>query len=130
MAATSGLQSLGNGALAQMQQFEAQRTAQQAEARAKSLSAQANKAQSEADRAQRRANTLRVESKQSDQVAGEARRSLAARSSAAQMVDQLGQWADQVSASLQEESSSSSATTTAVVNAYGQTTGVLVDVTA
>lgn len=136
MAAASGVQSAGNSVLAQMQQSEAQRTARLAEARARSLAAQADKAQTEADRAQERADTLRGESKQSDQVAGEARRSLAARSSAVQMVDQLGRWVDRVGERLQSADAASAAAAssggvaTPVVNAYGQTTGAVVNVTA
>lgn len=69
---------------AQLQQQQAQRTADQAAARARALQAQASQAQAEARQADDRAQSLQSESAQADVDAGNARRNLAA-------LDTLGQ---------------------------------------
>ena len=132
----SGSQGLSSGVWAQLQQQQAQRTAEQAEQKARALRAQASDAQSTADRAQENARTLRVQSEQAQGEASGARMDLAAIRSMDTVQSQFGQWRAELASALgTAETSSASVSTVAtssqpVLNADGQTTGTLLSVTA
>lgn len=117
---------------AQVQQQQAQRNADQAEQRAKVLQSQAQQAQSDADRAQEKARTLQVDSNSAQQDAGEAKRNLVAMKSLEGVQTQFSDLRQQIGKILQAESTSTvaAATLAPVVNAFGQETGTLVNVTA
>ena len=117
---------------AQVQQQQAQRNADQAEQRARVLQSQAQQAQSDADRAQEKARTLQVDSNSAQQDAGEAKRNLAAMKSLEGVQTQFSDLRQQIGKILQADSTSTVAATTLapVVNAFGQETGTLVNVTA
>ena len=115
---------------AQLQQQQAQRNAEQAEQRARSLQVQARDAQSEADRAQENARSLQVESNTAQSEAGEAKRNVVAMRSLQDVQTQFSDLRQQIGKILQPESSTATASLAPVVNAYGQETGILVNVTA
>lgn len=124
----SGAQGVGGALWAQLQQQQAQRNADQAEQRARALQGQARDAQSQADRAQENARSLQVESNSARNDASQAKRNVVAMSSLEGVQTQLSDVRQQISNVLQ---SPSLATPLApVVNAFGQETGTLVNVTA
>ncbi|MFN4325036.1 MAG: hypothetical protein ACK4FP_04005 [Azonexus sp.] len=125
-ASVSGLPSVSGVLWAQIQQQQAQRTAEQAEQRARSLQQQARSAQSDADRAQERARSLQVESNSARSKAGEAKRNLASLDSLQGLQAQFDDMRRQISQVLQP----ASPTLAPVTNALGQETGTLVNVTA
>ena len=134
----SGSQGLSSGVWAQLQQQQVQRTADQAEQKARALRAQASDAQSTADRAQENARSLRVQSEQAQGEASSARMDLAALDSMGVLQSQFNQWRAELASALDSpETSSTSASSSAaatgaqpVLNAQGQTTGTLLSVTA
>jgi hypothetical protein len=133
---SSGL-SISSDLWSQLQQQQAQRTADQAEQRAQSLQAQARAAQQEASVAQERARTLGVKSSQAQGEASDARRNLAEMESLGKTQSNLTELRGQVAGAVEALSPPSPATNAAaankaapVVNAYGQETGTLVNVTA
>lgn len=133
MALTSslGVQSPGSGIWAQLQQQQAQRNADQAEQQARALQSQARQAQTVADRAQENARSLKVQSGQAQGEAENARRGLAAMESIGQVQTQISDLRDQISAELAPSAAVTETTaSTTVINAFGQATGTLVNVTA
>ena len=115
----------------QIQQQQAQRNADQAEQRAQALQGQARAAQSEADRAQENARSLRVESNSARSDAGEARRNLSAMKSLEGVQTKLSDVRQQIGKILQPAAATADTASPApVVNALGQETGTLVNVTA
>lgn len=124
----------------QLQQLQAQRNADQAEQRARSLQNMAQSAQREADQAQNNARTLRVDSTQARGEADTARRNLASMSGMNEVSKQLGELREQIGNALAEPVGESAAATSApapsrapattYTNAQGQATGSLVNVTA
>lgn len=132
VASLSGSQGASGALWAQVQQQQAQRNADQAEQRARVLQSQAQQAQSDADRAQEKARTLQVDSNSAQQDAGEAKRNLVAMKSLEGMQTQFSDLRQQIGKILQAESTNTVAATTLapVVNAFGQETGTLVNVTA
>lgn len=130
----SGTQAAGSALWAQIQQQQAQRTADQAEQRARVLQNQAREAQGVASRAQEKARTLQVESNSAQSDAGEARRNVVASKSLETVQTQISDVRGQIKEILQPESSTTTTTTPAalapVVNSFGQETGTLVNVTA
>lgn len=122
---------LTSGALAQIQQLQAQRNANQAEQQAQSLRARAQAAQSQADRAQENARSLRLQSSQAQGEASSARRGLAAMKSANDVQTSLGNLRADIKAALvQNVASTEVSTPGTTINAQGQTTGTLISVTA
>lgn len=121
-----------SGALwSQIQQQQAQRNADQAEQRAQALQGQARAAQSEADRAQENARSLQVESNSARSDAGNARRNLSAMKSLEGVQTQLSDVRQQIGKILQPAApTADTAPPAPVVNAFGQETGTLVNVTA
>jgi chromosome segregation ATPase len=117
---------------AQLQQQQASRNADQAEQRASALRERARVAQSVADQAQESARSLKVESDQAQGQAGEARRGVAQMSSLGKVQTQLSDLREQIGKVLQSDISGTetAATLAPVVNAFGQETGTLVNVTA
>jgi len=130
VATTSGTQAAGGALWAQIQQQQAQRTADQAEQRARVLQSQAREAQSAASRAQETARTLQVESRGAQNEAGEARRNVAAMSSVGAVQTQLSDLQGQIARVLENTLPSMSNASSGVVNSSGQQTGTLIDVTA
>lgn len=134
MAAVSSTQSATGAAWGQMQLQQAQRNADQAEVKARALASQARAAESEAVRAQESARSLRVESTQANSQAAEAQRGVVEMKGWSQLSSEFSGLQSQIKEVLQNTApaSASSATTpaTPVVNAYGQATGTVVNVTA
>ena len=117
------------GALQTLQQQRAQRSAEQAEVAARSLQQKAREAQTEADQAQENARTLKVKSEQADGKAGEARQNLESLRS----LDGTQQGLQDLRASIAKglsQLSPSHESVGAVLNAEGQSTGTLINVTA
>ncbi|MDP3538994.1 MAG: hypothetical protein Q8S26_09850 [Azonexus sp.] len=133
---SSGVQTSGSGAWAQVQQLQAQRNADQAAQQASALQSRARAAQSVADRAQENARSLQVQSSQAQGDAQSAKRNLAALDSLGEVQTQLSGLREQISSILSPKVASPAATTVAaepvvgVINSSGQTTGTLVNVTA
>ena len=130
MAAVSSVQSANGAAWSQMQLQQAQRSADQAEVKARALASQARSAESEAAQAQENARNLRVESTQADSQAAEAQRGVVEMKGWSQLSSQFSDLHSQIKEVLQTTSTSSASSATPVVNAYGQATGTVVNVTA
>jgi chromosome segregation ATPase len=135
----SSAQSLNGAVWAQLQQQQAQRQADQAELNARSLQIKAHEAQNEASRAQENARTVKVEYTQAQDKVGSAKQNLASLKSVGELQQGLQTLRDQISSSSFSTASTAdtSATSTAasaglsgVLNAYGQQTGTLVNVSA
>lgn len=123
----------GGGVLwAQLQQQLASRNADQAEQRASALRARAREAQSVADQAQENARSLKTESDQAQGQASEARRGVVQMNALDKVQAQLSDLRGQIGKVLQSDFSQADAAATLVpvVNAFGQETGTLVNVTA
>jgi hypothetical protein len=129
---SASAQAGGSALWAQLQQQQASRNADQAEQRASALRERARVAQSVADQAQESARSLKVESDQAQGQAGEARRGVAQMSSLGKVQTQLSDLREQIGKVLQSDISGTetAATLAPVVNAFGQETGTLVNVTA
>jgi len=131
MAAVSSAQSATGAAWGQMQLQQAQRNADQAEVKARALASQARAAESEAARAQENARSLRVESTQADSQASEAQRGVVEMKGWSQLSSQFSGLQSQIKEVLQPNTTSTTTAASApVVNAYGQETGTVVNVTA
>ena len=146
MAVSSSLNTQGfsSGAFVQIQQQQAQRNADQAEQNARVLQSRAQNARAVAGRAQEAARSLAVQASQAEGDASGARQSLSAMKSLGEVQAQLGGLRDQIDGVLNRKtdvgsvsavssasiSPSSNATSTPVINAFGQTTGTFVNVTA
>jgi hypothetical protein len=135
----SGSQSPGSGIWAQIQQQQAQRNADQAAQQASALQTKAREAQTVADRAQETARSLKVQSTQAQGEAESAKRGLAGMASLGDTQTKLSSLREQIKAVIapQEATAAKAASTVAttatvapVVNAYGQSTGALVNVMA
>lgn len=122
IAPPSGVSSANVVVWQQLQQQQAQRTASQAEQKAAALQLRAREAQADADRAQEKASTLQVQSDQAQDRAGKARQGLVALRSISEVQGRFQ--------ALREGIASSTFSVAAPVNAEGQVTGTLVDVTA
>lgn len=117
--------------LAQMQQLQAQRNADQAVQRAHALQDSARRAQAVAVRAQENARSLQVESRQANGEAAQAQRSVAGLQSLGETQAKLDGLDKQLGKILaQVPFAGISGGQTPVVNAEGQETGTLVNVTA
>lgn len=116
-----------SGIWAQVQQQQAQRTADQAEQRAQALQARAREAQTEADRAQEGARSLKVQSEQAQGEAVSARQGLEAMSALGEVEGNLDGLRSQIAKVLALPAGEPLAP---VVNTSGQQTGTLVSVTA
>ena len=117
---------------AQIQQQQAQRVADQAEANARALQGKARDAQTVADRAQETARSLSVKSGQAQGEADAAQRGLSAMAAGEEVQAMLSGLHEQISAVSSTESTAPapSQVSTTVVNSFGQATGGLVNVTA
>lgn len=111
----------------QLQQQQAQRLAERASSAARSLRAQASQAQAVAERAQQNASELRIQSGRADTAESRARLNLSSLQVQQQTSNGLTQLQTQVRAVLTADSATNP---TPVINAYGQTTGTLIDVSA
>lgn len=127
-ATLSALSGAGGGAYAQLQEMQAQRMAEQAEGRARALRSAAEEAQANAVRARETARTRRVESDRAEGTAQDARANLVSLKSGQDTQADLTTLRDGI-ARVQEALNTTS-TAAAVINAEGQTTGTLVNVTA
>lgn len=130
IAASAGLASPGAELWAQIQQQQAQRSADQAEQQARTLQAQARQAQSVADRAQENARSLQGESSQAQVDADNAQRGVQAMKSMNQIQQGIGELRAQIAGGAQQVPSSARQVPPVIVNSSGQTTGSLVNVTA
>ena len=130
LASISGNAAAGGAMLAQMQQLLAQRNADQAEQRARVLQEKAQEAQTVADRAQANARNLSLESKQAKGDADQAQRGLAAMSAKDQMLTRLDVSLGKIAQAVTPAAAAPEPVAVPVVNAYGQETGTLVNVTA
>ncbi|MDQ5942548.1 MAG: hypothetical protein QG572_1364 [Pseudomonadota bacterium] len=128
VSSTSTAQSASSVISQQLRVQQAERNADQAEASARSLRQAAAAAQRNADRAQEGARTLQVQSAQADSAVGAARQQVASVASAIQLQGGFDAIREQIAASLQ--TLDQPVVSAAVVNAEGQTTGTLVNVTA
>lgn len=127
---SSSAQAGGSALWAQLQQQLASRNADQAEQRASALREKARAAQSVANQAQQNARSLKVESDQAQGQASEARRGVAGMSSLGKVEAQLSDLREQIGQILQPEVTATAASLAPVVNAFGQETGTLLNVTA
>ena len=123
---TSGAASV---AFAELQRQQAERNADLAEQRARSLQAETRQARAKADQAQERARKLEVETDQASEAAGRARSGLAANRSLQQLDAQFGQLREQITSSKPTEAPPASAPRPAV-NAQGEVTGTVINVSA
>lgn len=135
ISAPSASQSLSGAVWAQLQQQQAQRAADQAEQNANSLQVKARDAQALAVRAQENARSIKVEYGQAEDKAGSAKQNLASLQSVRQLQQGLQIVRDQISSSTLSPTSVSSVpistdASAGVINALGQQTGTLLDVTA
>jgi len=138
MAVTSaaGAQSVGGGLWVQIQLQQARQNADRAEQQAAALQAKAQSAQSVADRAQENARSLQVASRQAQGEAAQARQNLATRSSVGEGASRVGDSEAQIGKVLQSNTvkagsiTAISESSAPVLNAAGQQTGTLVNVTA
>eukprot|EP00906_Rhabdomonas_costata_P004511 RCo006651 len=121
--------SSGASALQVLQQQKAQRTADQAEQEARVLQQKARAAQNEADQAQDNASSLKTRSEQADGKAGQARLSLESLRSLQGTQKQMQDLRAGIAEGL-KQLSPSSASGAAVLNAEGQSTGSVINVTA
>jgi hypothetical protein len=128
VSSTSSAQSASSIISQQLRVQQAERNADQAEASARSLRQAAASAQRNADRAQEGARTLQVQSAQADSAVGAARQQVASVASAIQLQSGFDSIREQIATSLQ--TLDQPVVSAAVVNAEGQTTGTLVNVTA
>ena len=135
----SSTQSVNGAVWAQLQQQQAQRTADQAEQNARSLQIKAREAQNEASRAQENARTVKVQYSQAEDKAGSAKQNLASLESVGQLQEGLQTLRDQIasstvagksSAAIPADTTNSTVASAGVLNALGQQTGTLVNVTA
>lgn len=95
------------------------------------MQSKAQAAQTVADQAQEKARSLQVQSRQAQGDASQARLNLATQNSVGEVQGQLSDRKTQIGKALQSDSSSATASAaTPVVNASGQQTGTLVNVTA
>ena len=129
VASFSGASSPTTGVWAQVQQMQAERNADRAAQQARALQGQAREAQVNADRTQEDARSLKVQSDQAQSEAASAQQGLAALSSLAEVDVELSDLRDQVAKVLAPVATTSE-TLVPVVNAFGQETGTLVNVTA
>lgn len=128
---SSGVQSAMSGLWMQIQQQLAQRSVKQAEQQASTLRAKAQDAQSVAERARENARSLNIQANKAQGDASQARLGLATQKAAGEVQTQLTDRHDQIVQLLQPDASVKMITTPApVVNAQGQATGNLVNVTA
>lgn len=131
LASVSGSQSVTSGLWAQIQQQQAQRTADQAEQNARALRSKAQNAQAVAERAQENARSLKVQSNQADGESSQARLHLAMQAQGGELQARFSDLRDQIDQVLTSSlSGSATAKAVPVINSLGQTTGSLVNVTA
>ncbi len=131
MSSVSVSQSAAGGIWSQLQQQQAQRTAEQAETKARALKMQADQAAMVADQAAENARSTRLESRQAEGDVRDARMNLASLESLNEVRGQLGEMRkDLAPVSTAASSAGASPAPQPVVNAQGQTTGVLLSVTA
>ncbi|QRM20091.1 hypothetical protein GBK02_12135 [Dechloromonas sp. TW-R-39-2] len=128
--ATSGMQSLGSVVWAQLQQQQAQRNADQAEQKARSLQEKARDAQSVADLAEDKARNIKVESDQAQGQASDARQGLASLKSLGEVQGDLSALRNQLASTPTDTAEAGGQSPAPVVNSSGQTTGTLLNVTA
>lgn len=131
MLMTSGSgQAAGAGLWVQLQQQQAQRAADQAELKARSLQAQAREAQSVAQQARENARSLSVRADQASSEASSAALGLVQSRSLAKTQGQLTDLQQQVKSVLVSLSGTSTSTGSAkpVLNAQGQTTGSVINI--
>lgn len=128
----SGAQSAGSGIWLQIQRQQAQRSAEQADQRARSLQVRAHEAQSVADQAQEAARSLEVQAGQAQGEANSAKRGLATQESLGKIQTQLSGLREQIRVALapQDVVQPVAESVAPVVNDLGQQTGTLVNVTA
>lgn len=124
----SGTQSVNGAVWQQLQQQQAQRAADQAEQNASALQVKAREAQSQALRAQENARSLKVQYTQAESEAGSAREGLATLKAVGSLQQRLQATRDVIASSRQDAGIAGGAAV--VINAQGQTTGSLVNVTA
>jgi len=125
----SGAQGSSSAALGQLQMQQAQRNAEQAEQRARSLQTQARAAQQEAVQAQRNASELQSNSVQARGDAENARRNVSTLQSVGEINTQLGALREQI-ANVLAPPGIEAAAPAAFTNVEGQATGTLINVTA
>lgn len=126
ISSTSGATS---AAFAQLQRQQAERNAEQAEQRARSLQAETQQAKSEADRAQERARSLEVETDQATEEAGRARSGLVASNTLRQVDVRVGELREQITPAPPAEAPASDVPAPRpVVNAQGEVTGTVINI--
>lgn len=126
MSSVAGTQSLGGFVMQQLRTQQAERTAEQAEANARTLRRQASAAQQEADTAQENARDLKVRSDLAQGEVGSARQAVASLAA----LDEVGRGFDTLRRSVADAQAAPTLPPAPVVNAEGQTTGTVVNVTA
>jgi hypothetical protein len=130
MAISAGSSSSASGLVSQQFRLQqAERTADQAEASARALRQQARAAQQSADRAQEGARSVKVQADQAQANAGSAQQQLLSMKSISEVQAGFDTVRQQISQGLKSLDVATSAPAP-VVNADGQTTGTLVNVTA
>ncbi|MFA7292699.1 MAG: hypothetical protein WC023_10680 [Rhodocyclaceae bacterium] len=130
MAISAGSSSSVSGLVSQQLRLQqAERSANQAEASARALRRQAQVAQQSADRAQEGARSVKVQADQAQVNAGSAQQQLVSLKSINQLQSGFDTVRQQISLSL-ESLDVSASTAAPVINADGQATGTLLNVTA
>ena len=123
----SGVSAAGNALFGQLQTQQAQRNAEQAEQRARTLQQEARVAQQVADQAQERASSLQSESAQARSRADGARRDVRSLDAVGEVRTQLDSLRGQIAEVLSNPEVLAGATP-AVTNLEGQVTGRLISV--
>ena len=132
----SGLQDASAGIWVQLQQQQAQRAADQAQLKARSLQQQARDAETTAQRAQANASSLKVRSSEADNDARNAAMGLAQSESMNKLQGGLNELHQQLTSPSRETTSTTTASASStsaaqpVLNAAGQTTGTVISVVA
>lgn len=127
ISSTAMMQSATQVALQQLKVQQAKQNADRAEMIARSLRAQADSAQREAERAQEKARILYIRSDQAETAAGKARQGVAMIESAGEMRMRL---ANTVTQAVERVAGVQPGAAAPVVNASGQVTGTVLNVTA
>ena len=126
----STAQSGTGGLWMQIQQQLAQRNVEQAERQASALQGKAQDAQAIAERARENARSLKVEANQAQGEASQARQGLVASRALGNAQSQLSALHDQIVQLVHPVASQDIGSSIAVINALGQSTGSVVNVTA
>lgn len=126
VSSVAGANSPGAFVMQQLRTQQVERTAEQAEANARTLRREAASAQQEADAARENARDLKVRSDRAESQAGSARQAVVSQAE----LSKVGRSFEALGRSVASSSPEPTPTPAPQVNAEGQTTGTVINVTA